>query len=187
MQHITEILCHLEQDRSTATRELFQLVYADLRKLAEQKMAQESPSHTLQPTALVHDAFIRLIDVDNPQAWQHRGHFYAAAAEAMRRILIEAARRKLANKRGGDLKKIPIDDLDLGEESLHERLVEIDDALARLAEEDAIAAELVKLRLFAGLSITEAGQYLGLPRSTAYDNWKYARAWFAMRGDWKFD
>jgi RNA polymerase sigma factor (TIGR02999 family) len=175
----------MELDRTAASRELFQLVYADLRRLAEQKMAQESNSHTLQPTALVHDAFIRLVDVANPQVWQHRGHFYAAAAEAMRRILIESARRKQAEKRGGARLRVPLDAADLGEEDLAERLVDIDDALAALAKEDAVAAELVKLRLFAGLSITEAGQYLGLPRSTAYDNWKYARAWFAMRGDWK--
>jgi RNA polymerase sigma factor (TIGR02999 family) len=182
MSNVTEILSRSDVSELTITRELFQLVYDELRKIAAAKMKAEACEHTLQPTALVHDAFIRLVDQNKPQAWKNRRHFFSAAAEAMRRILIESARRRTAEKRGGKAQQVFIDDVQDPRGELTEQLLDVDETLDALAKEDPIAAELVKLRLFAGLSITDAGLTLGLSRSTAYENWKFARAWFAAHG-----
>ncbi len=181
MSEITEILSQAQGGSPLATRQLFQLVYEDLRRLAASKMLNESHDQTLQPTALVHDAFMRLVDGNSPVEWENRGHFFAAAAEAMRRILIEAARRRQADKRGGGWNRVELIDLPNHASHLPEELLAVDESLETLAREDAVSAELVKLRLFAGLSITEAGKLLGLPRSTAYETWNFARAWFASR------
>jgi RNA polymerase sigma factor (TIGR02999 family) len=148
-----------------------------LRKLAAQKMAHENPGQTLQATALVHEAYLRLVGSENNQRWDGRGHFFAAAAEAMRRILVEAARRKGRIKRGGALRRIDLESADLVTSAVPDDLLDLDDALARLSAEEPEAAQLIKLRLFAGLSIDEAAKVLGVPRSTAYDHWAYARAW----------
>lgn len=181
MNDVTRILSRYDRTNTELTHELFQLVYQELRQIAAAKMKSESAGHTSQPTALVHEAFIRLVDRENPQAWSCRGHFFAAAAEAMRRILIESARRRSSAKRGGNFQRVDIDGLAEGAFDFQHQLLDIDDTLNSLAAEDALAAELVKLRLFAGLSITEAGEMLGLSRTSAYENWKFARAWFAAR------
>lgn len=178
MNDVTQILSHLDPNSPDLTHKLFQLVYNELRAIASSKMRAEARDHTVQPTALVHEAFIRLVDQENAQAWNSRGHFFAAAAEAMRRILIEAARRRSTTKRGGHLHRLDIEDLSDDDNNFAQQVLEIDDALEALSVEDPLSAELVKLRLFAGLSITEAGELLGMSRSLAYDNWKFARAWF---------
>jgi RNA polymerase sigma factor (TIGR02999 family) len=178
MNDVTQILSHFDSAHADLTPKLFQLVYEELRRMASIKMRSEASDHTCQPTALVHEAFIRLVDRENPQAWNSRGHFFAAAAEAMRRILIESARRKAATKRGGGMVRQAFDDVSSREDDFAARALEINDALDALTEEDPQTAELVKLRLYAGLSITEAADLLGLSRSTAYENWKFARAWF---------
>lgn len=147
------------------------------RLLAAQKLSQESPGLTLEATALVHEAYIRLVDVDKPQQWQGRKHFFAAAAEAMRRILIDSARRKGRLKRGGERKRVDLDSADLLCTSAPDEVLAIDDALSKLATEDPEAAQLVKLRYFAGLSVEDAAATIGLSRSTAYEHWAYARAW----------
>lgn len=181
MNDVTRILsCSKRTDREL-THELFQLVYDELRRIAAAKIKHESVGHSSQPTALVHEAFIRLVDRDNPQAWDCRGHFFAAAAEAMRRILIESARRRGSVKRGGKFQQVDIEELAAGTIDFQYQLLDIDETLNSLATEDGVAADLVKMRLFAGLSITEAGEMLGLSRSSAYENWKFARAWFAAR------
>ena len=145
-------------------------------------MASERPDHTLQATALVHEAFLRLVDTDRVQRWDSRGHFFAAAAEAMRRILTEWAKQKNSLKRGGELERIELaDDLAFTTNCSPDDVLDLEQSLERLATEDAEAAELVKLRLFAGLSVEEAGKMLGMSRSTAFENWKYARVWFASQ------
>ncbi len=153
------------------------MVYDELRKLAAQKMAQEAPGQTLQATALVHEAYLRLVDVDKAQHWNSRGHFFAAAAEAMRRILVENARRKQAHKAGGGRQQFSLEEADLATTGQSERVLAIDDTLDRLAAEAPDVAELVKLRVFAGLSVTEAANALGISRTTAFRHWTYARAW----------
>jgi RNA polymerase sigma factor (TIGR02999 family) len=140
-------------------------------------MAQENPGLTLQATALVHEAYVRLVDSQKAQNWDGRGHFFAAAAEAMRRILVDSARRKGRTKRGGALRRIDLECADLVSRAVPDDVLDLDDALTRLAAEDSDAAQLVKLRLFAGLSIDQAAELLGVSRSTAYDHWAYARAW----------
>src|SRR5262249_20178067 len=149
----------------------------ELRKLATQRLAQERPGQTLDATALVHEAFLRLVDVQKAQQWEGRGHFFAAAAEAMRRILVDRARAKGCHKRGGALKRLDIDAADLATTATPDQLVAIDDALAKLSREDSAAAQLVKLRYFAGLTVVQAGEALGLSTSAAYKHWNYARAW----------
>jgi RNA polymerase sigma factor (TIGR02999 family) len=153
------------------------LVYDELRKLAAAKLAQEKPGQTLQATALVHEAYVRLVDVDQAQKWDSRGHFFAAAAEAMRRILVDHAREKASAKRGGKLKRLDIDAVDLATTATPDQLLAIDDALAKLAREDPSAAKLVELRYFAGLTVAEAGKALSMSTATAYRHWNYARAW----------
>jgi RNA polymerase sigma factor (TIGR02999 family) len=140
-------------------------------------MSQDRPGQTLQATALVHEAFLRLVGKDTPQRWDSRGHFFTAAAEAMRRILIEQSRRKGRTKRGGGRERVDLDQVELSYSAPPDELLMIDEALERLAAEDPSAAQLVKLRYFAGLSVEEAGDSLGMARSTAYEQWAYARAW----------
>ncbi len=177
MNDVTSILSAIAQGEPNAAERLLPLVYDELRKLAAQKLTQEKPGQTLQATALVHEAYVRLVDADAAKNWDNRGHFFAAAAEAMRRILIENARRKQAQKHGGDRQRMDLGDIPVAGRIAPQQLLELDDALAKLAEQDATAAELIKLRLFAGLSVEQAGRALGLTRTTAYRQWTYARAW----------
>ena len=173
MHEVTRILDAIRQgDRRTA-EELLPLVYDELRRLAAQKLAHEAPGQTLPAPALVHEAYLRLVDAPD---WEGRGHFFAAAAEAMRRILVENARRKRSAKHGGGRRRVPLDEAHRLAESPDD-LLALDDALTKLAAEDAPAAELVKLRVFAGLSVEEAADALGLARATAYRHWTFARAW----------
>jgi RNA polymerase sigma factor (TIGR02999 family) len=177
MHEVTRILSAIEQGDGQAAEQLLPLVYGELRRLAAEKMAQEKPGQTLQATALVHEAYIRLVDVEKAQHWDSRGHFFAAAAEAMRRILVEQARRKSASKHGGDMQRAGLDSNVAATDIPLDGLLAIEDALAKLASEDPQAAQLVQLRFFAGLSIPEAAEIIGLPRSSAYEHWAYARAW----------
>jgi RNA polymerase sigma factor (TIGR02999 family) len=176
MSDVTRILSAIEQGDPSAAEQLLPLVYHELRKLAAAKMVQENPGQTLQATGLVHEAYLRLVDVEKAQHWDSRGHFFAAAAEAMRRILVENARCKNSQKRGGDLHRIDLDSGIHATESRSADVLDVDDALTRLAADDPQAAELVKLRFFAGFSLAEAAEIVGLPRSSAYEQWAYARA-----------
>jgi RNA polymerase sigma factor (TIGR02999 family) len=177
MSDVTRILSQIEQGDPKAAELLLPLVYNELRRLAAAKLAQEKPGQTLQATALVHEAYVRLVGDDNSQQWDNRGHFFAAAAEAMRRILIEQARRKQSDKRGGDRQRIDIEQIDLVGKPDHEEMLAFDDALTRFSGEDPEAARLVKLRYFVGLSVEQAGEAMGISRSSAYDHWVIARAW----------
>lgn len=177
MTDVTQILGQIEQGNTSAAEELLPLVYDELRRVASEKLAEEKPGQTLQATELVHAAWLRLVDVDYVQHWSSRRHFFGAAAEAMRRILVDKARRKNRQKHGGDWQRITIQMEDVpvaGEDSLLESL---DEALQRFEQVDATACELVKLRYFAGLSLKEAGQTLELPPRTADRLWAYAKAW----------
>src|SRR5881397_98646 len=177
MTEVTRILSAIEQGDPHAAEQLLPLVYDELRRLAAQKLAQEKPGQTLQATALVHDAYLRLVDVDKVQRWNSRGHFFAAAAEAMRRILIDRAREKLAVKRGGDRKRVPLAEVDPPAGTPPADLLALDEALEQLSRLDATAAQLVKLRYFAGLSVEAAAASLNLATATAYRHWTFARAW----------
>jgi RNA polymerase sigma factor (TIGR02999 family) len=177
MSEVTRILSAIEHGDAHAAEQLLPLVYDELRKLAAQKLLQEKPGQTLQATALVHEAYLRLVDTAKAQQWDSRGHFFAAAAEAMRRILIDRARAKRSEKRGGDRKQIDIDAIDLATNAAPDQLLAVDDALAKLARQDPAAARLVELRYFAGLTIEDAGKTLGISTATAYRHWNYARAW----------
>jgi len=177
MTPVTQILSQIEHGDPAAAERLLPLVYNELRRLAAAKLANEKPGQTLQPTALVHEAYLRLVDVEQPQQWNGRGHFFAAAADAMRRILVENARRKSRQKHGGEFHRVELGELDLATTTSDDRLLAIDDALDRLAQEDPQAAALVKLRFFAGFSISEAAEIIGLSRTKAYEQWAYARAW----------
>lgn len=177
MSDVTLILSRIEQGDPHAAEQLLPLVYDQLRKLAYAKMAHEKPDQTLQATALVHEAYIRLVDVDKAHHWDSRGHFFAAAAESMRRIIIEGVRRRRRLKRGGDRVRLDADELDLVLNLPDERLLAIDEAIEKLEREDPSAAALVKLRFFAGMSISEAAEALGTSRTNAYKQWAYARAW----------
>jgi RNA polymerase sigma factor (TIGR02999 family) len=177
MSEVTRILSAIEQGDPRAAEQLLPLVYGELRKLAAQKLAQEQPGQTLEATALVHEVYVRLVDVDKVQRWDSRGHFFAAAAEAMRRILIESARRKRSPKYGGNLVRRDLDQVQLAAPELDEDLLALDDALNRLAEKDPLKAELVKLRHFAGLTVEQAAQALDISPTTANRYWAYARAW----------
>ena len=176
MSDVTQILNAIERGDAKATDELLPLVYEELRLLAAQKLSHESPGQTLQATALVHEAYLRLVG-DEPHDWRNRGHFFAAAAEAMRRILVDNARRKQAQKRGGDRERVTFETADVADEATPEEVVALDDALAKLAAQDPQTAEVVKLRLFAGLSMDQIAQATGVSRATAYRQWTYARAW----------
>jgi RNA polymerase sigma factor (TIGR02999 family) len=173
---VTQILERVEQGDPKAAEELLPLVYEELRRLAAARMAQEVPGQTLQPTALVHEAWLRLAGSEK-QSWRDRRHFFAAAAEAMRRILIDNARRKGRVRHGKGLVRVDLDQVDLAVQAEDESLLAVDEALSKLAAEDPAKAELVKLRYYVGLSIPEAGQALGLSESTAKRYWNYARAW----------
>jgi RNA polymerase sigma factor (sigma-70 family) len=208
MSEVTQILSRIESGDPRAAEQLLPLVYDELRKLAAARLAQEKPGQTLQATALVHEAYLRLVGnkepgtsdqepiVDRedlapgsrlmaPGQWNSRGHFFGAAAEAMRRILVEQARRKGRQKRGGGLNRLDLDLAELPDSRQADDLLALNEALGRLEAEDPQAAELVKLRFFAGLSVTEAAEAVGISRSTAYEQWAYARAWLrcAMEGD----
>ncbi len=177
MSEVTRILSALEHGDSQAADQLLPLVYGELRKLAAEKMTNERPGQTLQATALVHEAYLRLVDVKQAQHWNSRGHFFAAAAEAMRRILVENARSKAREKRGGDWQRVDFEELDVTTSVSPDQLVALDDALVRLAALDHLAGELVKLRYFAGLPLDQAAAALGVSTATAYRHWSYARAW----------
>jgi RNA polymerase sigma factor (TIGR02999 family) len=177
MSDVTRILNAIERGDTKATDELLPLVYEELRVLAAQKLSQEKPGQTLQATALVHEAYLRLVG-NEPQSWNGRGHFFAAAAEAMRRIIIENARRKKTIKRGGALPAEPIQG-DLLAEDSGEDLLALDEALAKLSVSEPIIGDLVKLRYFAGLTIDQVAQIQGISRRTVIDRWAYARSWLA--------
>jgi RNA polymerase sigma factor (TIGR02999 family) len=177
MSEVTRILSAIEQGDPHAADQLLPLVYDELRKLAAQKMAQEAPGQTLQATGLVHEAYLRLVDVEKAQHWNGRGHFFAAAAEAMRRILIDRAREKLAQKRGGGRKRVPLEEVDPPTGTPPEDLLALDEALAQLTRLDPTAGQLVKLRYFGGLSVEQAARALNLATATAYRHWTFARAW----------
>jgi RNA polymerase sigma factor (TIGR02999 family) len=176
MSDVTRLLEAVDRGEPQAAGELLPLVYGELRKVAALKLAQEGPGQTLQPTALVHEAWLRL-GGDQSQPWNSRGHFVAAAAEAMRRILVENARRKLRLKHGGGLQRVDLTTLDIAASSDDEQLLAVHEALDRLAEHDPTGAELIKLRFFVGLPNVEAARLLGLPERTAKRTWAYARAW----------
>jgi RNA polymerase sigma factor (TIGR02999 family) len=183
MGDVTRILADIEQGDPRAAEQLLPLVYDELRKLAAQKMAHENPGQTLQGTALVHEAYLRLVDRDKAQNWDSRGHFFAAAAEAMRRILIEAARRKQRTRHGGSFHKVAVTDLTAP--GPDDDLVALDEALVLLAAEDPRAAKAVELRYFAGLGHDEVAAALGITVYEARQKWTYARAWMrdALRAD----
>jgi RNA polymerase sigma factor (TIGR02999 family) len=177
MNEITSILSAIEAGDPRAAVELLPLVYDELRRLAATRLAAEKPGQTLQPTALVHEAYLRLVGDGQPLVWNGRVHFFAAAAEAMRRILVENARRRMRQKRGGERARVDLDAVAPTVPALDEDLLDLDDALTRLGESDPIAAELVKLRYFAGLSIPQAAEALGVGARSADRLWAYARAW----------
>jgi RNA polymerase sigma factor (TIGR02999 family) len=177
MNEVTRILSAIEAGDPQAAAHLLPLVYYELRKLAAARLADEKPGQTLQPTALVHEAYLRLVGPADDQRWESRGHFFAAAAEAMRRILVENARRKMRKKRGGERVRLDMDAVAPAAPPLDEDLLDLDDALTRLAGADPAAAELVKLRYFAGLSIPQAAEALGVGARSADRLWAYARAW----------
>jgi len=181
MNDVTRILSAIEQGDPKAAEQLLPLVYDELRKLAAQRMAQERPGQTLQATALVHEAYLRLVDGQQVQHWNSRGHFFGAAAEAMRRILIEAARSRGRQKRGGDAQRLDLDDVNQVVTLPPDELFDLNDAIDALAAHDPVAADFVKLRFFAGLSIEEAAESLGVSRTTGYGHWTYARAWLFSR------
>jgi len=176
MSDVTRILTAIEQGDAKAVDELLPLVYEELRRLAAQKMSRESPGQTLQATALVHEAYIRLVGSE-ARDWGRRTHFYAAAAEAMRRILIDKARHKHRLKRGGARQRIDLDNAEVAIDAPSTDLIALDQALSKLAEEAPAKAELVKLRYFAGLTIEQAAEILGISRATADRYWSYSRAW----------
>ncbi len=180
MSDVTQILSQIEQGDPSAAEQLLPLVYEELRRLAAQKMTQEKPGQTLQATALVHEAYIRLVDVEKAQHWDSRGHFFAAAAEAMRRILIENARHKRSLKAGGGIRRVDLDDAKVTFNQAPDDLLALDDALTKLARKNQAATDLAKLRLFAGLTVDEAGESLGMSRRTAFRRWTYARAFLQI-------
>jgi RNA polymerase sigma factor (TIGR02999 family) len=177
MSDVTLLLDAAAAGDRKAAADLLPLVYDELRKLAASRMADEASDQTLQPTALVHEAYLRLIGPADDARWENRGHFFAAAAEAMRRILVDAARRKRTEKHGGRRRRVELPDLPAEPEVADEQLLALDAALTRFAAEDPVAARVVELRHFAGLSIEDAAAALDLSRATAYRHWTYARAW----------
>ncbi len=176
MSEVTRILNAIERGDAKATDELLPLVYEELRVLAAQKLSHEPPGQTLQATALVHEVYLRLVG-DTPQSWQNRGHFFAAAAEAMRRILVDRARRRNCAKRGGATQRVDLHDAVAAVEASPEGLMAMDEALTRLGDQDTQAAQLVKLAYFGGLSLEQAAEVLGMSCRSAYRHWAFARAW----------
>jgi RNA polymerase sigma factor (TIGR02999 family) len=184
MTDVTRILSAIEQGDTKAAEALLPLVYEELRKLAALRLASEKPGQTLQATALVHDAYLRLVEGEAARRWNSRGHFFAAAAEAMRRILVDNARRKRRPKHGGDRRRIGLDSIALPVEDRFHDLLALDEALSEFARREPLKAELVKLRYFAGLSVEEAAECLGISAVTAKRYWAVARAWlFAALSD----
>lgn len=181
MSDVTRILSAIEQGDANEAEQLLPLVYDELRKLAAAKLAQEKPGQTLQATALVHEAYLRLVDVDKAQHWNSRGHFFAAAAEAIRRILVDQARRKNARKRGGHQVRKPLDEIDIVAPEAADDLLALDEALSQLAVVDRQAAELVRLRYFCGMTVKQAAELLGISPRSADFLWSYARAWLLER------
>jgi RNA polymerase sigma factor (TIGR02999 family) len=177
MNEVTRILSAVEQGDPHAAEQLLPLVYDELRQLAAQRLTQENPGQTLQATALVHEAYLRLVDAEKAQHWDSRSHFFAAAAEAMRRILVENARRRRSEKHGGQLRRVDFEAAQSLAEPPADDLLALDEALDLLAAEDPVKAELVKLRCFAGLSHQEAAEALGISRATADRYWAYAKSW----------
>jgi RNA polymerase sigma factor (TIGR02999 family) len=185
MTDVTRILSAIEQGDPHAAEQLLPLVYDELRQLAAQKLAQEKPGQTLQATALVHEAYLRLVDAATAPQWKGRSHFFAAAAQAMRNILVDSARRKGREKHGAGRRRVTLDEALPAPSNDADELLALDEALSRLAEEDPEAARIVQLRYFAGLSVEEAAQALGVSRAHAYRQWTFARAWLlqALSGD----
>jgi RNA polymerase sigma factor (TIGR02999 family) len=177
MNDITHVLDAIQQGDPLAASQLLPLVYDELRKLAAQKLAYEKPGQTLEATALVHEAYIRLVDADRAAHWDSRGHFFAAAAEAMRRILVEQARRKRRTKHGGACRRVSLDEAVCLGEAPDDNFLALNEALEKLACEEPAKAELVKLHYFAGLTLEQAGKVLGIGYRTAKRHWAYARAW----------
>ena len=177
MSDVTQILSAIEAGDPKAAAELLPLVYEELRKLAAARLAEEKPGQTLQPTALVHEAYLRLVGGEQPQDWNGRGHFFAAAAEAMRRILVDAARRKKTEKHGGGWQRIDLDEAVTGPFESSDQLLDFDEVLTRFRAIDSLAARLVELRYFAGLTMEQAADALGIPLRTAERNWTFARTW----------
>ena len=181
MTDVTQILSQIERGDPRAAQQLLPLVYEELRRLAAARLAQEKPGQTLQATALVHEAYLRLVDVDQAQTWNGRGHFFGAAAEAMRRILIENARGRARQKRGADWNRVDFEELDVVSSVTPDQLLAIDEAIEELVGEDRLAGDLVKLRYFTGISLTQAADALGVSSATAYRHWAFARAWLRTR------
>lgn len=177
MTDVTNILGQIEDGDPSAAEKLLPLVYEELRKLAAQRLQQEKPGQTLQATALVHEAYLRLVDVEKAQKWDSRGHFFSAAAEAMRRILVDQARMKMRLKRGGGKREFALNESDLATNLPPDELLLLNEAIDRLAEHDPDSAEILKLRYYTGMSVEEAAHSLGIPRTSAYRHWTYARAW----------
>ena len=182
MPEVTQILNQIQQGNVAAASDLLPLVYAELRRLARYRIRKEAPNQTLNPTALVHEAWMRL-EKSAPEHWNNRNQFDGVAAEAMRRILVEQARRKQAEKRGGQSRRVPMDAAESGFIEQPDELLDIDEALTRLAAEDSRTARLIQLRYFAGLSIEDAAEVVGISRSTAYEHWSYARVRLRMLMD----
>ena len=180
MSDVTRLLSAIDQGDPRAAEQLLPLVYGELRRLAASKLAREAPGQTLQATALVHEAYLRLLDGGQPQDWNGRGHFFAAAAEAMRRILVERARHKQSRKAGGGRRRQELPDIELAVAGPRLDLLALHEALTRLEEQDRRRAELVKLRFFAGLTIAQAAEALGVSESTADNDWAYARSWLRL-------
>ncbi len=181
MSDVTHILYQIEQGDPKAGEQLLPLVYNELRRLAAQKLSQEKPGQTLQTTALVHEAYIRLVDTEKAQRWNSRGHFFGAAAEAMRRLLVEQARRKRTIKAGGGRQREQLSDVDPEVEGPKVDLLALDEALQKLEELEARKADLVKLRFFAGLTNQQAAEALGISASTADNDWAYAKSWLRLK------
>jgi RNA polymerase sigma factor (TIGR02999 family) len=181
MADVTQILSQIESGDPSAAEQLLRLVYDELRKLAAAKLANEKPGQTLQATALVHEAYLRLVDVETAQHWNSRGHFFTAAAESMRRILVDSTRRKRSIKAGGELDRIELNEDQLAVPGRRIDLIALDEALEKLAGHDSRKAELVKLRFFAGLSVSQAADALGISKSTAGADWAYAKSWLKLQ------
>ncbi len=180
MNDVTRVLSAIENGDPAASEKLLPLVYDELRRLAASRMSRESPGQTLDATALVHEAYVRLVDAENAQQWNSRGHFFGAAAEAMRRILVERARHRRSLKSGGDRQRVPIDDIQIAAPEAGVDLLALDEVLEKLAKHDPRKAELVKLRFFAGLTTEQAAEALGISTSTADNDWTYARCWLRL-------
>ena len=183
MSDVTRILSAIEQGDPDAAEELVPLVYDELRRLAEQRLAHEKPGQTIQATDLVHEVYLRLVDVETAQHWNSRGHFFGAAAEAMRRILVERARHKRSLKAGGDRRRRDLSDVDLATAEPDVDLLALNEALEKLERQDKRRAEVVKLRFFAGMTIEQVAQTLGISISTAGSDWTYARCWLRLEID----